>query len=150
MKREFTYTTNINGNEVQLTSTLTITKEEIDQIFSQKQQQFIASMNLTQNNCNEDCSETCADGPDLDSEEINSQANLYQTYTSSDSPSYTAYSSNTPTASEEPLKEKYTPYASMQSSQIFPKSYHVELENGYAPYTSWRVNVPSDKKITIE
>ena len=138
MKREFTYTTTINGNKVQLTATVAISEEEINEIFSQKQKEFISSLNLTE-------SSSC----DLDCEP---KERLYETYSSEQTESsYTPYSSVASTSN--PSTEEtssYTPYASVQSKKDFPKSYHVQLQNGYAPYTSWRVNVPSDKKITIE
>ena len=138
MKREFTYTTTINGNKVQLTATVAISEEEINEIFAQKQKEFISSLNLTESSsCNLDCEpEEC----------------LYETYSSEQTESsYTPYSSvasNSNSTTE--ATSTYTPYASVQSTKDFPKSYHVQLQNGYAPYTSWRVNVPSDKKITIE
>ena len=73
----------------------------------------------------------------------------YESYENDSEPdsNYVPYSSVTDESDQTETTKAYTPYA---SATQMPKSYHHELENGYAPYNSWRVNVPSDKKITIE
>lgn len=147
MKKEFSYTTTVNGNEVTLSTTLEVTQAEIENLFTQKQQRFIESMNLQQRETQ----------PEAPKEEFS-----YENYSSEDqdcceqeacdqSSPYTPYSSVSAAEKETPEDSKgYTPYASLRPRKDFPKSYHQELENGYAPYSTWRVNVPSGKKITIE
>lgn len=137
MQKEFTHRTTINGNAVTLTTTLTISEEEIQQIFQRKQAEFIQSLGSNSNS-----TEPC-------STEQPTTSFSYESYEddSQQEQNYVPYSSVAAESTQTQIPDAYTPYAS--TSQM-PKSYHPELQNGYAPYNTWRVNVPSDKKITIE
>lgn len=146
MKKEVTLNLFSNGQPIKVTTTLVITQEEINQIFARKEQEFMTRFGCAPapqpspfNQVNDFAYDSYEEDSEEESEEESQQAPAAR--------SYTPYASQQ--APSQP-STPYTPYASLNAQSQFPKSYHEQLENGYNPYNTWRVNVPANKKIVIE
>lgn len=141
MKKEVTFNLISNGHPIKVTTTLVITQQEIDNLFAQKEKDFLKAFGTTSNPAppnpfNHVDDFAYENYEDEESEESEEEALSYTPYAHRAQPA-------------QPKKdEKYTPYASLNAQ--FPKSYHEQLENGYSPYNTWRVNVPTSKKIVIQ
>jgi len=162
MKRTFTLTGLINGQNTNVETTITITDEELEQLVQKKVNSFADKIGLTIDSSNtkkesqyKPYSKAEAT-PSEDTEDTEEDYNeFYEEYEDeprsfpepvsevkdSDNTTYTPYSGS----AKSPEKDSYTPYASVKKSETnknFPKSYHPAIKNEYAPYNTFRVVVP--------
>jgi len=135
MKKKVTISTTLNRKPVDLTVELELTEDDLTPLWEAKKEEYIRALN--------------SPSPSFVSPR---QHNIPVEEPSS----YTPYSTvHTPEPdSEEPAVDQqfddcsstYTPYASVaqqrQPAKEFPKSYVPRIKNDYAPYSTFRVNMP--------
>lgn len=126
MKKNTTISTTLNGRPVQLTVELELTEADLAPLWERKKVEYLESITPARNTF-----------------EYNVPSN-----------GYTPYSSGTSTQSEAPAEDQqfdetsssYTPYASTLRNSTpdgnFPKSYVAKINETYAPYSTFRVNMP--------
>ena len=135
MEKQITKTIVINGQPVQINTTLRVSSQEIQQILERKEREFLQGLNTStpyqtyQDNSPAEDQQSYED----DSEEL-SEDDCQETYTS--------YSS-----AKSP-ESTYKPYVSRTTAQVdsVPKSYHPRINDQYAPYHTQRVIMDKDWK----
>ena len=129
MKKTTTISTTLNGRQVQLTVELELTENDLEHLWQQKEQEYLRSLN------------------GASSFQYNSPTQQPQ------SSSYTPYGNRNQEDDSPPENQQfddetsgYTPYASLRRSpsaqESLPKSYVARVNSTYAPYSTFRVNMP--------
>lgn len=135
MKKKVTISTTLNRRPVDLTVELELTEQDLLPLWEAKKEEYIRALNSPSSSF------------------VRPQQ---RTVPVEEPSSYTPYSTiqNPESNSTEPAVDQqfddcsstYTPYASVARSAApvkeFPKSYVPRIKNDYAPYSTFRVNMP--------
>lgn len=134
MEKQIRTTVVINGQPVEINTTVKVSSQEIQQILERKEREFLQSFNAStpyQTYQDDPAEDQQFDGGDS---EESSEDDCQE--------SYTSYSSV-----KEP-QSAYRPYVSQTTAQVdsVPKSYHPKINDQYAPYHTQRVIMDKDWK----